>query len=82
MTFKGLEIGIPTLQQIEIYIAEKGFYFSPEEFYEHYSKRNWLTLKGTPIKRLEAAIDSFNGSKILRETKKHPERRKKKECKS
>lgn len=65
MKFKGFEIEIPTLLQVEIYVAEKGYYFSPKEFYDIYSKRGWLTLKGKPIKSLEATIDSFNSTKMI-----------------
>lgn len=78
MKFKGLEIGIPTLLQVEIYIAEKGFYISAEEFYEKYSKRGWLTLKGEPIKSLEATIDSFNGSEMQKNSPKKLKEKKRK----
>lgn len=66
MTYKGKEIKEPTIEMISEYISKMGFGFSANEFIEYYSKRNWLTRKGQPIKTLESAINSYNGSVYLR----------------
>lgn len=62
MTFYGDEIGlVPTMTQIEIYISEKGLYVTPQQVWDYWSKKNWLTLKGQPVKTLEAAVHVVNG---------------------
>ena len=66
MTYKGKEIKEPTIEMISEYISKMGFGFSANEFIEYYSKRNWLTKKGQPIKTLESAINSYNGSVYLK----------------
>lgn len=69
MTYKGKEIKEPTIEMISEYISKMGFGFSANEFIVYYSKRNWLTRKGQPIKTLESAINSYNGSVYLRQSK-------------
>lgn len=60
MTFYGDEIGlVPTMTQIEIYISEKGLYVTPQQVWDYWSKKNWLTLKGQPVKTLEANIEEL-----------------------
>lgn len=62
MTFYGENIGnTATLMQVEIYCADKGLFIEPQEAYDYWSKKNWLTNKGLPINSLEAAIDAING---------------------
>lgn len=68
MTFYGDEIGlIPQMRQIEIYIAEKGLYITPQQVWDYWSKKEWKTLKGNPVKTLEAAVNVANGVLIGRE---------------
>lgn len=67
MTFCGENIGnTATLTQVEIYVAEKGLFIEPQEAYDYWSKKNWLTNKGQPVKSLEAAIDVINGIAVQR----------------
>ena len=62
MTFYGDEIGlIPTMTQIEIYIAKKGFNITPQEVWDYWGKKNWTTKHGCPVKTLESAISVVNG---------------------
>lgn len=67
MTFCGENIGnTATLMQVEIYVAEKGLFIEPQEAYDYWAKKNWLTNKGQPVKTLEAAIDVINGIAVQR----------------
>ena len=74
MTFKGEKIiGKPTLALIEIYIAEKGLECEPQEVFDYWNKKKWLTKKNVEVKTLESAINVFNGirvSRVLRKSKK------------
>lgn len=47
--------------QVEIYIAEKGLYIEPEDVFNYWDKKHWLTKKGEPVKTLESAINVVNG---------------------
>lgn len=70
MTFCGENIGnTATLTQVEIYVAEKGLFIEPQEAYDYWAKKNWLTNKGQPVKTLESAIDVINGIAILKSRK-------------
>ena len=70
MTFNGENIGLrPTFMQVEIYIAEKGLYTSPQDVFDYWDKKNWLTQKGIPVKTLEAAINVVNGIVIAKKEK-------------
>lgn len=71
MTYKGdTVIGSPTLAMIEIHIAEKGLFCEPQEVFDYWSAKNWLTSKKVEVKTLEAAIDSYNSIAVQRATKK------------
>jgi hypothetical protein len=72
MKYKDEEIGIPTLGQIQEYISEKGLIVTAKEVYKHFKDKNWETNKKTPIKSLEAMVNSWNGVKVarIRKTKK------------
>lgn len=68
MTLCGLEIGIPKLSHIEVYVAEKGLYAEAKDIYDYWEKKNWLTKKGLQVKTVEAACNVYNSiaiSKIL-----------------
>lgn len=68
MTFYGDEIGlVPTMRQVEIYIAERGLYITPQQVFEYWDKKKWLTQKGLPVKTLEAAINVANSVVIQRD---------------
>lgn len=70
MTFYGIEIGEkPTLQQIEVYIAEKGFCIEPQDVYDHYEKMGWKTKKKTPLVSVEAMVNSYNGVHVMLQMK-------------
>lgn len=66
MKYKKVEIGIPTIEQIQEYIARKNFNVVAEDIYNHYNDRNWLTLKNKPMCSLEAMVDSWNGVMLQR----------------
>ncbi len=71
MKYKGIEVGIPTLEMIQEQIDRMGFKFAASELFEHYQAMNWLTKKGQPIKTLESLINSYNGSYNLLLNKKN-----------
>lgn len=67
MKYKGQSIGKrPTLELIEIYIAEKGMECDPKSVYDYWEKKDWRTNKGKPIKNLELAVNVFNGIYVAR----------------
>ena len=61
MTYKGIEIGVPTIGMIDEFIRKEKFSLDAETIYEEYAKRNWLTRKGKPVKTLESIICAANG---------------------
>ena len=69
MKYKKVEIGIPTIKQIQEYITRKNFNVVAEDIYHHYKGKNWLTLKNKPMCSLEAMVDSWNGVMVQRERK-------------
>lgn len=71
MTLKGREIGDPTLKQVEDYIKNHNLVCDPKETFDYYSKRGFLTVKGNPIKSLEAMCASYNGVVLERERKRN-----------
>lgn len=70
MKYKGVEIGIPTIENIKEYIKAKNFNISADEVYNHYKGKNWLTLKNKPICTLEAMVNAWNGAFLHKERKK------------
>lgn len=64
MKYKGIEIGEPTLNQIEEYVKRKGFSFDAKDVYIHYRGMGFKTQKGSPIISLEAMCNSYNGAFI------------------
>ena len=70
MTFKGDRIiGKPTLTQIEIYIAEKGLFCEPQDAYDYWESKGWMTDKHREPLTLESAINSYNGIVLHRVAK-------------
>lgn len=74
MKYNDEEIGIPTLEQVRECVVRNGYDVSPEDVYNYYSKRNWLTkTKRKPIKTLEGVLNTWNGvlkNKNIHEVKK------------
>ena len=74
MTFKGDKIvGKPTLALIEIYIAEQGLFCEPQECYDYWEGKGWLTKKGVEPKSIEVAVHVFNSIAVQREVRKQLE---------
>ena len=72
MTFQGDNIiGNPTLSIIEVYIAEKGLFCSPQDVFDYWSKKEWRTKRGEEIKTLEAAINVYNSIAVSAYMKKN-----------
>ncbi len=68
MTYKGIEIGYKaSLCQIEEYIADKGLIIDAVEAHDYWTKKEWLTNKGVPVKTLEGALDALNSIEVHRE---------------
>lgn len=61
MTYKGVEIGTPTISMIREFIKREKFNLDAEKIFDEYEKRNWLTRKGKPVKTLESIICAANG---------------------
>lgn len=61
MTYKGIEIGTPTIPMIREFIKKEKFNLDAEAFFAEYERRNWLTRKGKPVKTLESIICAANG---------------------
>ena len=55
---------------IEIYIAEKGLFCEPQDVFDYWETKNWLTSKKVEVKTLETAIDCYNSIATQRATKK------------
>lgn len=72
MKYKGKEIGIPSLEQIEECCREEKLHVPAIEVYHYYSKKNWLTGKHKPVKTLEAACSAVNGAFLKRLRKNEP----------
>ena len=72
MKYKGIEIGIPTLEQIEECCREEKLRVPAIEVYNYYTKKNWLTGKHKPVMTLEAACASVNGAFLKRLRKNEP----------
>ena len=46
----------PTINEIRMYIIERGMKVIAERFFDYYSERNWTTAKGEPMKDWRAAV--------------------------
>lgn len=46
----------PTIEQVRMYILERGSDVLAERFFDYYSERNWTTAKGEPMKDWRAAV--------------------------
>ena len=72
MKFYGEEIGkTATLQQVEIYVAEKGLFIEPQEAYDYWAKKNWLNSYGEPVYSLESCINYINGVAVRKSMEKN-----------
>ena len=69
MTYKGQEIGIPTLELIQECINQWKLRVSAQEVYDHWTSRNWLTKKGQAVKTLESACNVSNSLFVQRQRK-------------
>jgi len=72
MKYKGIEIGLPTLEQIEDCCREQKLHVPAIEVYHYYTKKNWLTGKHKPVKTLESACAAVNGAFLKRLHKNEP----------
>jgi len=72
MKYKGIEIGIPTLEQIEECCREEKLRVPAIEVYQYYTKKKWLTGKHKPVMTLEAACAAVNGAFLKRLRKNEP----------
>lgn len=69
MTYKGQEIGIPTLELIQECINQWKLRIPAQEVYDYWTSRNWLTKKGQAVKTLESACNVANSVFVQRERK-------------
>lgn len=65
MKYKGREIGTPKFEHVKDFIEIKRMDISPEEVYMYYTKKQWLTKSGRPIKTLESAINVWNSLQTM-----------------
>lgn len=69
MTYKGQEIGIPTLELIQECINQWKLRVPAQDVYEYWSAKNWLTSKGQQVKTLESACNVANSLFVQRQRK-------------
>lgn len=69
MTYKGQEIGTPTLGLIQECITQWKLRVSAQDVYDYWTSRNWLTKKGQAVKTLESACNVANSVFVQRERK-------------
>ena len=74
MRYKGKEIGQPSLQQIEEFVAKCHMVCKAIDIYNHYKKNGFLNKKGNPIQTLESMCNTYNGIIVNRERKEIRER--------
>ena len=60
MTYKGKEIGTPTLEMVQNHINRKNMAADPKYVYDYYTLHKWKNKHGKPIKSLEIAIGALN----------------------
>lgn len=60
MTYKGSEIGVPTIVMIDQCIRQKGYRFMAGNVYSFLSRRNWCKKEGTFVCSVEEAVDYYN----------------------
>ena len=41
----------PTIEEVQAYVAEKGYHFDPQAFFDYYSASDWHMQNGKPVKR-------------------------------
>lgn len=70
MTYKSIEIGIPTLSQVEECVSAQKLIATAQQIFEYWTNKDWLTKKGSQIKSLEIACSVCNGIVIQRARKK------------
>ena len=78
MTYKGDNIiGKPSLGLIQVYIEEKSLgLITPQEVFDYWDKKDWLTKKGSEVKTLEAAINVYNSIVVQKTLKGNKKTRK------
>ena len=69
MTYKGQEIGIPTLELIQECVNQWRLSIPAHEVYDYWTAKKWLTNKGNLVKTLESACNVANSVFVQRERK-------------
>lgn len=70
MTYKNVEIGIPTIEQIKECALSCGYKFNPVDCYAYFKAKDWKTKKGKDYWSLEFACTIYNGNYIYAKQKK------------
>lgn len=70
MTYRGNDIGDrPTIPQVNSHISKHKLCISTKEVFDYWDRKGWKTKRGTPVKTLEAAINTLNGIMIGKKSK-------------
>ena len=70
MTYRGNDIGDrPTIPQVNSHISKHKLCISTKDVFDYWDRKGWKTKCGTPVKTLEAAINTLNGIMIGKKSK-------------
>ena len=70
MTYKNIEIGIPTIEHVIEYCKRMRFKFNPIDCYSHYKAQDFKTNKGEDFRCMEVMCNAYNGSFVFKNKKK------------
>ena len=70
MTYKKIEIGIPTVEQINECAQRYGYKYNPYDCYAYYKAKDWKTKDGRDFSSLELACSVYNGVYVYRQQQK------------
>lgn len=69
MTYKNVEIGVPTIGQIKEFTAKQGYKYNPIDCYVWLKAKDWKTNQGKSFGSLEFACVIYNGVYIFAKRK-------------
>jgi len=53
----------PTIEEVEAYVRDKGYSFSPQSFFDYYSSSNWHFSNGKPVKSWKQCCVTWNSNR-------------------
>lgn len=52
----------PTIEEVMAYVAEKGYHFDPQHFFDYYSASGWRMQSGKPVKNWKQCCVTWEGN--------------------